>query len=628
MSRPPIARSDSLPPRAGRGWLLSFACLLLACYGALAYRLVDLQILRHAQLREVASDHTTRTVISEPRRGDIFDSHGNKLATSVFVKTVCADPSLLGRHHAEVARALAPVLKLDSLELEARLKPALRQSASGQLRTNRYVVLRRKVKPEMWEAVKKTLATLPLSGEPARPAGELRQYFAALRRHAIFADPVEDQERIYPSGALAAHVLGFVAGDEHAGREGVEAALDTHLTGARGWRVIQTDARKREKVEHRVQDIPARNGLNVVLTLDAGVQNIAETELAAAVKKHQPQGATVIVMRPATGDILAMVNAPSFDPNRPGDFDAAQRRNRAVTDLSEPGSTFKIVPIAAALNQGKTTLANQFHCGDGQFPYAGRVLHDHHPYGLLSVEGIITKSSNIGAAKVGMLLGAPLLHQYIHDFGFARKSGIQLPGEVAGVVHPLARWNALSITRLPMGHEMSATPLQMVMMMGAIANRGQLMQPRLVDHLANDEGQAVVRFGAKVVRQVIKPETALQMTRALKTVVGPEGTAKGARLPYHSVAGKTGTAQKPGPGGYLPGKYYSSFIGFFPADSPEVCILVSMDEPQGEYYGGVVAAPVFKAIGERVAAYLAIKPDLNPDASLVSADEKARARRP
>ncbi len=602
--------------------------MLMISFGALAYRLVDLQIVRHEQLHDTARDNTTRTVILEPRRGDIFDIRGNKLATSKFVKSVCADPALLGKYHAEVARALAPVLQLDPVELEKRLRPTLQRSTTGELKTNRYVVLRRKVKPEMWEAVKSTMATMALPDEPARLAGEQRQFYTGLRQRAIFADRTEDQQRLYPSGALAAHVLGFVGGDDHAGKEGIESAMDSHLTGARGWRVIETDARKREKVEHRVQDVPARNGLNVVLTLDAGMQNIVETELAVAIKKHQPQGATVIVVRPRTGDILAMANAPTFDPNKPGEAADAQRRNRAVTDLSEPGSTFKIVPIAAALNQEKTTLKSQFHCGEGQFLYAGKVLHDHHPYGLLSVEGIITKSSNIGAAKVGMLLGAPLLHQYIHDFGFGRRTAVQLPGEVAGVVHPLPRWNALSITRVPMGHEMSATPLQMVMMMSAIANRGQLMQPRIVDHLANDEGQVVVRFPAKAVRQVIKPEAATQMTRALKTVVGAEGTAKLARLPYHSVAGKTGTAQKPGPGGYLPGKYYSSFIGFFPADAPELCILVSMDEPQGEYYGGVVAAPVFKAIAERAASYLAIKPDLNPDANLSSAAAKSQPRRP
>ena len=593
--------------------MITFAAGLLVAFTGLGYRLVDLQVNRHDQLRDTARGNTTRTIIIQPRRGDIFDVHGNKLATSQVVKTLCADPVMIGHHYPAVARALAPVIGMDVRALEKKLQPRLIRTPSGAVKTNRYIRLKRKVLPEVLEEVKKVMAEFPLD-DPAVALSRKKQRFVRdLRRRAIFADREDDQLRIYPSGTLAAHMLGFVGGDDHKGKEGIEAVLDSKLTGARGWRVIETDSRKRERVERRVQDVSARNGLNVYLTIDSGIQNIVETELAAAMKKHRAAGITAMVIRPRTGDVLAMANLPTFDPRNPGDFSADARRNRAVTDTFEPGSTFKAVTVAAALNEGLVTLRSQFHCSNGRLKYAGRILRDHHPYGLLTVEKIITKSSNIGAAKVGMRLGAPRLHQYIRDFGFGSRSGIQLPGEVAGILHPIKKWTKLSISRVPMGHEVAGTSLQVAMMMSAIANEGRLMRPRVVDRLEDDRGRLVVKYPVKIVRQVISPSAAKQVTRALKTVVAPGGTARRAELDYYTVAGKTGTAQKAGRGGYLPGKYYASFVGFLPADKPKLCILVAVDEPQGDYYGGLVAAPVFKAIAGRAASYLGIAPDREPD---------------
>lgn len=300
-------------------------------------------------------------------------------------------------------------------------------------------------------------------------------------------------------------------------------------------------------------------------------------------------------------------------------------RNRAIADMVEPGSTFKIVVISGALNDGAVSLTDTFDCERGHFVYAGKVLHDHHPYGVLSVEAILAKSSNIGAAKIGMRMGAQRLWHYMREYGFGESTGIALPGEARGVVHPLTRWTKLSISRIPMGHEVMVTPLQMVMAICAIANQGRLMQPRLVDHLEDEQGHVVTRYGPRQVRQVVG-EAAVQSTLvALKQVVSTNGTAGRARLAHYTVAGKTGTAEK-----YKPGNYYlASFIGFFPADQPEVCLGVFLDEPRGVHTGGAVAAPVFKLMAEKIARYLSLPVPSMPElpevpGSLAAAETRER----
>lgn len=595
--------------RIGRGWLFFFAGLLLVSLGALGYRLVDLQILRHDRLGDSARGNSTETIELAARRGEIFDIHGNKLATSMFVRTISADPTLVGRHFPEVARALAPLLGLDEGGLAARLRPTLRETRSGGVKYDRHVVLKRKVLPSAWEEIKKTMAALELKNVPPQPTRKERMFYRALRARAVFAEEIEEQLRVYPSRQLAAHVLGFVNAD-HVGQEGVEAVLNSQLTGAKGWRAVEHDRRGREQVDRRVQDVAPRNGLNAVLTIDSSIQNFVESELADAMRELKPRGITAIVVRPATGDILAMANLPTFDPNQPGDAQPAARRNRAVTDTAEPGSTFKAVTVAAALNENKVQLHHQFHCSNGQFFYGGRVLHDHHSYGMLTVEKIITKSSNIGAAKIALRLGPDSFYKYIRNFGFGARSGIALPGEVNGLIRPTGRWTKLSITRIPMGHEVMATPLQTVMMMSAIANEGRLMQPRIIHRLEDAAGQRVVQYPVKTIREVITPGTARQITKALMTVTVPGGTARRAELEHYTVAGKTGTAEKVIDGRYSKEKHFSSFVGFFPATAPRLCIIVAVDEPpMGRHHGGTAAAPVFKVIAGRIASYLGIVPD-------------------
>ncbi len=592
--------------------------LLALAFTGLGYRLVDLQVLRHDELAAKAQLNTQREFWQVPRRGNILDAHGNLLATSIFVKTVCADPVLIGNQQAAVARALAPLLQLNEGELYQRLLPRLGKNQKGDTVTNRYVVLQRKVADETWQNIQMTMAGLSFGLDEKKLSKPDRVFFHQLRSNAIFTDPVDDQLRVYPGGSLAAHVLGFTGtenGSNHVsqtvGRDGVELVLNPVLSGVAGWRVTQTDRQKRELVSLRDEDVRARDGLNVVLTLDAAIQHIVETSLADALQKHTPASISAIVMRPATGEILAMATLPNYDPNNPGASPPEARRDRVISDVMEPGSTFKIVVVSGALNEGAVRLNDTFDCERGHFAFAGRVLHDHEPYGVLTTESIITKSSNIGAAKIGIRLGEDRLYDYARDFGFGERTGIALPGEVRGILHPVKDWSKVSIAQIPMGQGIAVTRMQMMMAMGAIANDGWLMHPMLVNRLEDRNGNVVQQYAPQRVRQVVSEATDQLVIEALKTVVTADGTAAGAALKDYTVAGKTGTAQKVENGAYAEHKYIASFIGFFPADDPQLCISIVMDDPKEGYYGGQVCGPVFKDIAERCASYLNIQPDKN-----------------
>ena len=600
--------------------LVLLALLLGAAFAGLGYRLVDLQVLRYEELSARARHNTRREFLLEPRRGDILDAKGNLLATSVFVKTVCADPALIGKRQAEVARAVAPLLQVSESELLQRLTPRLTRNANGAIITNHYVVLKRKVQVETWQKIQMAMTNLSFGLDEKKLPRPEREFYRDLRRGAVYVEKLDDQLRVYPNQALAAHVLGYVGMDEHeldgrrllqtSGKDGIERSFDSKLAGVRGWRVTETDRPGRELVPMREQDVEPRDGLNVVLTIDSVVQHIVESALAEALEKHSPLSISGIVVRPRTGEILALATLPNFDPNNPGAAPADARRNRVIADVAEPGSTFKIVVISGALNDGVAQLSDTFDCEHGQFHFAGHVLHDHESYGVLSVENIITKSSNIGAAKVGIKMGESRLYDYIRNYGFGARTGLPLQGEISGIVYPVKKWSKVSIAQIPMGQGIAVTSLQMMMAMCAIANKGVLMQPMLVDRLEDRDHVVVAKYSPQRARHVISAAAAEQMVAALKTVVSPEGTAPKAALAHYTVAGKTGTAQKSGgPEGYLKGKYFASFIGFFPADNPELCISVVMDEPKQGYYGGQIAAPVFKQIAEAAANYLNIRPE-------------------
>ena len=596
--------------------LLWLALLLCLAFAGLGYRLIDLQILRHRELSEQALRNTQRQWLIPPRRGDILDQRGNILATSVFVKTVCADPSLMGTQQAVVAHALAPLLGLSESGLIQSLTPKPRQNAAGEISTNRYCVLKHKVPVETWEKIHAAMTNLTFAVDERKLTPKEKEFYRQLRGGAIFAR--DDQLRVYPSQRLAAHVLGFATAEEKelddipvtqiTGRDGIERTMDSQLAGVCGWRLTEIDGRSREMVTRRAQDVEPRDGLNVVLTIDSVIQHIVESALAEAMEKHSPVSISGIVVRPRTGEVLAMATLPNFDPNSPGGASGEALRNRVISDVAEPGSTFKIVVVSGALNDGLVHLNDVFDCEHGHWFYAGRTLHDHEAYGPLSVENIITKSSNIGAGKIGVKMGEARLYDYIRNYGFGTATGVPLPGEVAGIVHPVRKWSKVSIAQIPMGQGIAVTRLQMMMAMCAIANDGWLMRPMLVDRLEDQNHNVVAKYAPQRIRQVIGKSADELMVQALKTVVSGEGTAPKAALEHYTVAGKTGTAQKVENGVYVH-KFFSSFIGFFPANNPELCISVTLDEPKQGYYGGQIAAPVFKQIAERAANYLNIKPE-------------------
>ena len=588
--------------------------LLAAAFAGLGYRLVDLQVVHHEALTREARALTHHAYQIAPRRGDILDRSGNLLATSVLVKTVCANPSLVGGHSTEVARVLAPLLQMKEGELAQRLAPTIHLNEKGAGVTNAYVVLKRKVATEVWERIRAAMDELSFGLDEKRLPKKEQAFYRNLREHGIFAE--DGQLRTYPFQNLAAHVLGYVGtveratdgiqSEETAGMDGIERTLNAKLSGTRGLRVTEQDRQKHELVAFRQEDLEARDGLNVVLTIDSVVQHIVETALAGAMRTENPVSIASLVIRPRTGEILAWAVLPNFDPNSPGALEDA-RRNRVIADIAEPGSTFKIVVVSGALNDRLVTLTDEFNCEEGTFTFAGRKLHDHKPYGILPVEGIITKSSNIGAAKIGIKMGAARLYEYIRNFGFGVQTGIFLPGEVRGQVHPPKEWSKVSIAQIPMGQGVAVTSLQMAMAMCAIANKGVLMRPMLVDRLEDENGNIVARYAPEQVRRVISEEADKQIIQALKTVVSTNGTGPKAALEHYTVAGKTGTAQKVP---YTSKKFYASFIGFFPADDPEICIYVSLDDPKGDLHqGGQIAAPTFKEIAEKTANYLNIRPD-------------------
>lgn len=598
------------------------AMLLMAAFAGLGYRLVDLQVLRHDELSAVAQQNTRRAVFFKPRRGDILDVKGNVLATSVFAKTICADPSLIGNHQTEVAHAIAPLLQMNESAVYQLLLPKTRQNDKGETVTNCFVRLKRQVPVETWQKIQDTMSNLTFSVDEKKLSKMEQAFYRVLRSKAIYADdfPV----RVYPNQALAAHILGFAQTEDReikgetgtqtiqqiGGRDGIELTMDSKLRGIPGWRITEADRKGRELVTLREQDVEPRDGLNVVLTIDSVIQSALEKALAEAMEKHTPISAAGVVVRPRTGEILAMATLPTFDPNNPGAASADARRNRIVADVVEPGSTFKIVVVSGALNEQIVSLNEMFDCEHGHFAFAGRVLHDHEAYGTLSVENIITKSSNIGAAKIGIKMGEDRLYDYITSYGFGTRTGLPLPGEVSGIVHSVKNWSKVSIAQIPMGHGVAVTRLQMLMAMAAIANNGVLMRPMLVDHLEDDSGNVVVRYSPQSVRRVVSDSADKLMIEALKTVVSPEGTAPKAAMDHYTVAGKTGTAQKVEHGEYVHGKYVASFIGFFPADNPELCISIVLDEPKEGFYGGQVCGPVFKEVAERAANYLNIRPDI------------------
>jgi cell division protein FtsI (penicillin-binding protein 3)/stage V sporulation protein D (sporulation-specific penicillin-binding protein) len=553
-----------------------------------SFRLIDIQVNKHEDYVQLAAENHGLKQIIHARRGSIVDVNGLSLAQNEPVKTVIADGSLI-KDRPAVAKLLSEQLEIPVADLEKKLQRTTFSKRENAEVPSRYIVLKKDV--------------------PELVATRIDEEMAKAKHRGINFE--QEAIRVYPNGDTLCHVIGFTH-SENKGGGGVELTMDDYLRGHDGFRFTERDRRGAEMVPYRGQERPARNGCDVRLTVDLGLQGIVEAELDAACKQYRPQMAVVILLRPQTGEILAMANRPNFNANVIKEDEGNLRINRAIMDQVEPGSTFKIVTTAAALSQKLVTPETSVFCENGNFTYGGKTLHDHHPYGELNVTGILVKSSNIGVAKLGMQLGDQRLYEFIRRFGFGERTGINLPMEITGTVNPPHRWSKISITHIPMGHEVAATPLQVVSAMATIANGGKLMVPQIVKDIKDENGNLVTAFPPTMVRQVVSEETANQVRDALIEVVSKRGTAQLAAVPGFKVGGKTGTAQKINPkGGYERGKYVVSFAGFMPAENPEFAALVMLDDAKvapNLNYGGLIAAPIFQKIAEKAARYLNLEP--------------------
>jgi cell division protein FtsI/penicillin-binding protein 2 len=556
----------------------AIVCLgFVLLFSTFSFRLIYLQMIKHDQYAGLAAE---KHVIKQPifaNRGTILDVNNEVLANNVPVETVVADATHLTDIEATV----------DLVTNELQLPHG---EVSEKLHTGRrYVVLKREV--------------------AKANADSLRQKLRSKNLRGIYFE--EDATRIYPNGVMLCHVIGFTD-FEHRGIQGVEGSLDEYLRGQDGYRYIEHNRAGQEIVLYRGQERAPRNGYQVHLTVDLNLQNIVENELDAAMREYSPKKAVIILMRPQTGEILAIANRPAFDLNKRSEAKPEQMKNRAICDMMEPGSTFKIVTAAAALNEHKFSLDSYVFCENGVWNYGGTPLHDHAAFGDLSVKDILVKSSNIGAAKLAVTLGDQKFYEYIRRFGFGERTGIELPGEIPGVIRPPQSWSKISITHIPMGHEIGVTPLQMATAMCAIANGGKLMTPRIVKAITTSDSKTISTISPIVLRQVISSQTANQIGTALRGVVSDRGTAAPAAVPGFTIAGKTGTAQKVGPhGGYEKGKEVVSFCGYLPAERPEFVGIVVLDDAQTkpeQNYGGLVAGPIFSRIAEKAARYLDLEP--------------------
>lgn len=554
-------------------WRVTLIVLLMsAAWVGLGIRLSHLHLGDNPQI--LARIERTRQVEIDilVGRGRVLDRTGSILAADVTTREVAVDPVFMREHGHPLfsAQQLSRLLELDPAMVFARIsKPK-----------SEYELLKKRV-PE-----------------------DISQQIQRMGLPGVRCD--EAMARLYPHADLMAHVIGF-SNVEGLGSAGVEQRYDRYLRGVPGVRETEVDAHRREVRSRRRLEILPQQGGDVYLTLDQNLQYFVESALDAAMASNGAKGAWVIVQRVRTGEILAMASRPDYDLNSYNKVTADTRLNRAIGYVFEPGSVFKIIVYAAALNEGLLRPDEIIDCENGYWTYGGKGLRDFHPYGRLTATDALKKSSNIAAAKIALRLGEDRLYRYLRAFGIGQQSGVELPGEERGILHPRAKWSKISITRIPMGHEVSVTALQMVNAINAVANDGMLMRPHVVDRVTTARGQTIQKSEAEVISRPIRPETAQILTKMLVHVT-EEGTGRRAQVDGYTVAGKTGTAEKPGPNGYDHKRNIASFIGFLPAEQPELSIIVSFDEPQTLTQGGQVAAPVFRQIAEHAVRYLDIPP--------------------
>jgi cell division protein FtsI (penicillin-binding protein 3) len=546
--------------------------VFLVAFAFIALRAFHLQVLNQDQWRKRAERQHQKVIPLTPQRGTIYDRNGEPLALSLAVDSIYLEPRRVP-DDARSARLLADALDLDPSVVRRKLR-----SKKSFLWLKRQVLPRESKRVHSFE--------LPGVGF------------------------IKEHRRYYPNSELAAQVIGFTGLDPE-GLEGLELEYDSEVLGRGGYLVMERDALGRGIAgsDQRVQG--GERGSDLHLTLDKNLQFIVEKELAAEVKKCGAKAGTVVVVEPDTGKVLAMANQPDYNPNAFSRFRPSQWRNRALTDAYEPGSTVKMFLVAAALNEKVVDINETIDCEKGAWRVGGKVIHDHHPYGRLTVPEIVKVSSNIGAAKVGMALERENFYRYLRKFGFGETSGIELPGEQPGLLRSPDRWFDVDLAAMSFGQGLAVTPLQLTMAAAAIANGGYLMKPYVVENVVNAYGEVVEEHHPQVRRQVVSKKVARQIRDMLVRVTREGGTGTLATVPGYTVAGKTGTAQKVDPvtGTYSMDKTVASFVGFVPADDPKLVILVVLDEPAGKTYGGLVAAPVFSRIAGQSLRQLKVRPN-------------------
>jgi cell division protein FtsI/penicillin-binding protein 2 len=539
------------------------ALIIAACF-CVEIRLVYLQVFKHSEFRQMAYRQQYIPQKTDASRGNIEDRSGALLAMNIGLFNVSAHPDQMDDKN-RVAAILSRALGVSYHSVLSKL-----------FENKQFVWLARQVPYEYSSAVE------------------------ALKIEGV--DAVREFHRFYPDHEMAAQVLGFT-GMDNQGLDGLERYYDSVLSGKNGLEMAERDARGRLVSAGNQSVRTGADGLNIRTSLDQTIQHIAQVELKKAFEKFRCKAASVVVMNPSTGEILAMANYPTFDPNDFSHYSPEIWKNRVVNDEFEPGSTFKLITAVGALEEGVVNEDDKFFCENGAFRTDyHRIVRDHEKLGLLTFREVFGYSSNIGMVKVGYKLGQENLYRYCKKFGFGDPTGIDLPGEATGKVRPLDKWSGLSLTTIPYGYEVSATPIQVANAYAAIANGGVMMKPYMVKDFEDANGRVVKSFSPQKVRRVCSAKTAKRMTELMRWVV-QHGTGTMVALPSYDIAGKTGTAYKFENGHYSNNNYVSSFVGFVPSENPKVVIYVSLDDPRGIYWGGYTAGPVFKEVAKRVMAY-------------------------
>lgn len=545
-----------------------FAVFFLATSSRAFY----LQVVKREQLEKMAERQHQRTVQLAPARGAIYDANNASLAISIEMESCFAEPRNI-EDPRQCAAALAPILGMPQAQLQQKLT-----GSKG------FVWLQRQLTPELVSRIK----GLELEG----------------------IGFVKESKRFYPNLDMAASVIGFTGLDPE-GLEGVERKYNATILGSTGYMITERDALGRDISSKPNVVQGGSRGNSVTLTLDKNIQYMAEKELSKAVTDSGAKGGTAIVMEPESGKILAMANYPGFNPNVHQKYPASALRNRIVSDSFEPGSTFKVFLLAAAINEGIINARDTFDCEMGSFEIGGRTIHDTHKYARISVSDILKYSSNIGAAKIGGKLGSERLYRYLKSFGFGERSGVDLPAETSGNLRDRKQWFAVDLANISFGQGVAASALQIATAVSVVANGGTLMKPYLVEKISDPEGNVLKQITPQPRQQVISPATAKTVASMMEGVTAEGGTGSNGAVDGYRVAGKTGTAQKVDPvtKGYSVDKRTASFVGFVPVDKPRLTILIVIDEPKTSPYGGVVAAPAFGKIAQQALCYLKVPPD-------------------